>query len=462
MDDLTLIRSFGSSEPAASAAERERVRAALLTHIERAARPRFGRRRWVVAFAAAALLLGAGAALGLGPLRDLFVGEPAPPSVKREIARNNILPKLLRENPELAIYGMDGPVVRAEQATALMKFRVAQRWVRLWTAPLVSGGGSCAFLQLGRSLGAGPCTAPVNLQPPVLYQLMRAGERGAGDFGLIVGHATADVARVELRLGSGRERRVRLVNGFFAVDFSLGHQLDAREEREEHALIRHQDREARQSKHPESLQAHQRSEWEALERRQAARRAELRPVELSALDATGGHIATISLPERLPEGPAFVDLRSYTRMRALLQINTPRGVPATLIVREVAGRDCDSVHFMGGGGVGCTDRGGHRGFGFSYTGSTGFDGSLLMGYAGRDATDVEIVFRDGHRQRLAVLEGRFLGYFGRSELYGARAVARGAGGEALREKRLCDLWGNHPPPRNPPPPPSACAPPVSR
>ena len=50
MDELVFIRSFGDVEAAASPAERERVRAALLAHIGGASRrPSFGRRRWVFA-----------------------------------------------------------------------------------------------------------------------------------------------------------------------------------------------------------------------------------------------------------------------------------------------------------------------------------------------------------------------------------------------------------------------------
>ena len=86
MDELTLIRDFGLSERSASPAERDRARAGLLAHAARTSRPRVARRHWVVALAAALLLLVTGTAFAFGPLRGIFEGEPAPPKVKHAIA----------------------------------------------------------------------------------------------------------------------------------------------------------------------------------------------------------------------------------------------------------------------------------------------------------------------------------------------------------------------------------------
>jgi hypothetical protein len=421
MDELTLIRGFGLSERTASPAERERARAALLTHVERAARPRAGQRRWVIALATALLLLVAGTALALGPLRGLFEGEPAPPKVKRSIAGfNDFHEQLLR-------MGLGGFVVRSEDATGLIRFRVGKLPVRVWTAPLVDGG-SCTFVEAEgeRGLTIGPCAAPVNVQPPVLY-----GVSQSAGFGLLAGHVTDHVARLDVRFGSGRVRHLRLVNGFFATGFASGNAFDARENREDNALIAHQQRETRRAALPaKKLNAHQAAEWDALERRQAGRRAAARPTALSAYDAAGRRFASVALPAMPPEGSTFAQAFFYKGMRALLQINTLSGAPAALMLHEHADRNCQAIWFAEGGGTSSCGEGWMR--------SSGAVGRwLLVGDAGEGATEAEILYGNGQRQALELLESRFLAELTTKQLaHVPKLVVRDASGRIIRTRAL--------------------------
>jgi hypothetical protein len=427
MDELTLIRRFGLSERAASAAERERARAGLLSHVERGPRPRAGQRRWVVALAAALVLLLAGTALALGPLRGIFEGEPAPPKVKQSIAGYNVFREELLRN------GLGGFVVRSDDATGLIRFHVGKLRVRVWTAPLVDGG-SCTFVETvgGRGLGIGPCTAPVNVQPPVLYGVGRA----AG-FSLVAGHVTDDVARLDARLRSGRIRHLRLVNGFFATGFPQDSAFLALENRERDALIARQEREAKRGALPaKKLNAHRAAEWDALGRRQAARRVAGRPAALTAYDAAGRRIASVALPAATPDAITFPLAEFYKGMRALLQINTPLGLPAVLVLREHDDRSCETIWWGGGGSTGGCGEG-------WMSGSHAPGRWLRVGDAGEDAAAAEVRYGDGERHGLELLESRFLLELSDEQL--ARApelVVRDASGKVIRTRTLV-------PPRRP-------------
>jgi hypothetical protein len=423
MDELTLIRGFGLSERVASQAERDRVRAGLLAHVERGSHARAGRRRWVMALATALLLLLAGTALALGPLRGVFEGAPAPPKVKRSIAGyNDFHEQLLRT-------GLGGFVVRSEDATGLIRFRVGKLPVRVWTAPLV-GGGSCTFVdtESEHGLAMGPCSAPVNVQPPVLYGM---SERPG--LGLVVGHVTGVVTRLDVRLGSGTIRHLRLVNGFFATGFASGSVLSARENRENNALIAHQQRETRRSALPaKKLNAHQAAEWDALKRRQAARHTAVRPIALNAYDAAGHRIANIELPANPPEGNAFAQAFFYKGMRAMLQINTQSGAPAALVLG--ADTSCDTTSFAGGGSTAC----GSSGSGESWQQSSATVGRwLVLGHVGDGAAAAEIQFGNGKHQPLELLEGRFLVELTDEQV--ARVphlIVRDASGKIIRTRAL--------------------------
>jgi hypothetical protein len=427
MDELTLIRDFGLSERAASPAERERARSGLLAHAAaRDSRPRAGRRRWVVALVTVLLLLVTGTALALGPLHGLFEGAPAPPAIKHSIAGYNDF------HEQLLQIGLGGFVVRSEDATGLIRYRVGKVRVRVWTAPLVDGG-SCTFVETvgRRGLLIGPCTAPVTVQPPVLYGL--ADARAAG---LLAGHVTDDVARLEVRLVSGRVRHLRLVKGFFATGFPLDTAFAARERREYDALIAHQQREARKSALPTpKLNAHQAAEWRALERRQAARRAAARPTTISAYDAVGRRIATVALPSALPDGITFAQADIYKGMRALLQINTPSGAPAILRLGDHGDRNCEATWFLGGGGVG--DCGEH------WESSSRFPGRwLLVGDAGEGAAAAEIRYGNGQRRALKLLEGRFLVELTDEQLAGVpELIVRDASARVIRTRALLPPTG---------------------
>jgi hypothetical protein len=439
MDELTFVRNLGSVETAASPAERERVRAALLAHIERSSRPRAVQRRWVFALAAGILLLIAGTAVALGPLRDLFEGQPAPPKVKRSIAGFNDF------HEDLLRMGLGGFVVRSEDATGLIEFRAGKLRMRVWTAPLVDGG-SCTFVDAegARYLSIGPCTAPVNAQPPVLYGLSQSAS-----FGLVLGHVTDHVARLDIRLGSGRVRHLPLVKGFFATGFASGNAFADREHREVNALIAHQRRETRRGTLPaKKLNAHHAAEWRALERRQKARRAAARPSALVSYDAAGRRVATLALPSDPPESIPFPLVFFYKGMRALLQINTPSGAPAALIHKESDGKICEAIWYGAGAGVTCgapVELPGDSELSLGgWQGTSAAPGRWLqVGTVGNAAATVEIRYGNGRRQQLELLEGRFLVELSDEQLaHRPELVARDASGQVIRTRTLV-------PPRRP-------------
>ena len=92
-----------------------------------------------------------------GPLRGLFEGQPAPPKVKEAISKWN-------KSPDMGP-GIAGLVFRSEDATGLLKFRAGKVRMRVWEAPLVSGG-SCMFIETRDSrmpsVAPGPCAGPLN------------------------------------------------------------------------------------------------------------------------------------------------------------------------------------------------------------------------------------------------------------------------------------------------------------
>jgi hypothetical protein len=392
----------------------------LLAHVERGSHARVGRRRWVMALATALLLLLAGTALALGPLRGVFEGEPAPPKVKRSIAGyNDFHEQLLRT-------GLGGLVVRSEDATGLIRFRVGKLPVRVWTAPLVDGG-SCTFVDTERGLMMGPCSAPVNVQPPVLYGLFEHT-----GLGLVLGHVTDDVARLDAELGSGRIRHLQLVSRFFATGFESSDVTSARERREDDVLIAHQQRETRRGALPaKKLNAHQAAEWAALKRRQAERRAAVRPVALVAYDAAGHQIASVTLPSEASDAITFAQAFFYKGMRAMLQINTASGVPAALMLHEHGDRNCEAIWFAGGGGTASQ-------CGEGWMRTSGAAGrSLFVGDAGENAAAAEIRYGNGQRQALELLESRFLVELTNDQLADVpELIVRDASGDIIRTRAL--------------------------
>jgi hypothetical protein len=386
VDELTLIRSFGLPETGASSAERDRVRAALVAHIERTSRSRSGRRRWVVALAAALILLLAGTALALGPLRVLFEGRPAPPEVKRSIAGFNEF------HDGLARLGLGGFVVRAEDATGLITFRVGASRVRVWTAPLVEGG-ACTFVQVPgeRFLKIGPCTAPTSVQPPVLYGLSQVG-----GFVLLAGHVTDGVQRLALRLGSSHTRRLRLVNGFFATAFTQSQ----------------------------------------------IRRDAVRPTALAGYGADSRPVANVTLPRVPPPGLTFAPPAFYKGMRALLQVNSPSGALATLTLREHNGQPCEEIWFAGGESSGCGGGGTRPGaskvsLSWLVSSSGAVQQTLLVGHVSEPVARVQIRYANGQRQTLKLLRGRFLVELTDAQLaHVAQLIARDASGRVIHEETL--------------------------
>ncbi|MFN2469434.1 MAG: hypothetical protein ABR583_00250 [Gaiellaceae bacterium] len=73
------------------------------------------------------MLLVAATAQAIGPLRDIFEGEPAPPPVKRSISGFNDFHEQLTSN------GLGGLVLRAEEATGLIKLRPGNVPALVWT-----------------------------------------------------------------------------------------------------------------------------------------------------------------------------------------------------------------------------------------------------------------------------------------------------------------------------------------
>jgi hypothetical protein len=242
MDELTLIRSFDedvrSDESALAGARR-----ALIAHIERRSVPFWRRRRIAVAAIALAALALAAAAFG-SRLIDLFEGTPASPAVKRELKLEIAgLQKMVYRGPFAPVPGG----YRTAKTRGIMTLRTPLGRVYLWGVFTKAGNVCTAFEGATRGkpyLENGLCIGKKTSQPPILWAITPVGfgdlsEAETPSVSILYGHLTRRVASVDFRAAHGGSKRLRIVEGFFAVrlpplyaDYTLvgrdgaGHELD--------------------------------------------------------------------------------------------------------------------------------------------------------------------------------------------------------------------------------------------
>jgi hypothetical protein len=235
MDELQAIRDFRTETPMWDKDDRGRARSALLSHIA-ASRTRtddegkhwsyvlgMRGRRWsrLAAVAAVVALAGLTAASALA-LYALVEGDPAPESVKEELGRV-ASPSPLRVGHRVIERPKAPPpdLVNARLAVALES---SVGPVYLWTAPNADGG-ACWVVEItalprlsnGRLNTAGGCSPPPSAELPIVPG---GGETGIGgqSFRYVHGQVRPDIKRLEATLSGGSVVDLRLVDGFFLAE----------------------------------------------------------------------------------------------------------------------------------------------------------------------------------------------------------------------------------------------------
>jgi hypothetical protein len=192
---------------------------------------RRNRRLLAIAAALAALTaLVVNPALGIGErLLDFVEGDPAPDTVKRELAEGQKPPPPLRVGERVIERPTpEQPPTDLSDAHLAVALESSRGPVYLWVDPR-TGGGTCTLLEVveepdppaGAPRGGVNCSSGPPAERPI-----DAGQTGTHADGkylsLMRGHVHPRIARVEVELSDGRVVPMRLVEGFFLAELPVG------------------------------------------------------------------------------------------------------------------------------------------------------------------------------------------------------------------------------------------------
>lgn len=144
---------------------------------------------------------------GLGYLRGLFGGEPAPPSIEEVMAGAD------QGAPENL-----APGVEAEQTHKLIQIRTSDgRPTILWVAPSQSGG-ICTYVQRGRRLAGGPGCREQTLPETAPINWLLQGSTPSDRVVLLSGSVSDRIRQLVVSYDDGTTDSIELTQGFFLYE----------------------------------------------------------------------------------------------------------------------------------------------------------------------------------------------------------------------------------------------------
>lgn len=173
-------------------------------------RQRPGRSVVAVAFAsltAIAFLIAPGP--GLGYLRGLFGGEPAPPDVKERVASaDDGAPANL------------APGIDADQTRRLIEIQMSDgRRATLWVAPAKSGD-ICSYVQRGPHVSGGPGCRAATLPDTAPIDWLLQGATASDQVVLLSGSVSDRINRLSIHYEDGLTSDIELTQQFFLIEIS--------------------------------------------------------------------------------------------------------------------------------------------------------------------------------------------------------------------------------------------------